>query len=371
MATNRYPGVYKRSGAWAWRVQYTDPTTGERRSKSGAGHASAKEAGEARSAALLELANVRPGADPDVLLCAWLRRWVEGHAQTVRPTSATAYRTRVRMLCSTSYQKVRVRDLDETDVKQLIAELREQAPAHATLVAKVRTLSLALDAAVHAGIIRRNPATGIKVSRLHERFQATPWSAEQAQRFLSVRRAVGDPLYPLYHTALATGMRRGELHGLKWEDVDFDAGRLHVRRQRVEVPGEGGGVIETAPKTASSEAPVVLDCATLEILRAIPRTSEYVFTEPRTGRPYTRMRTFTSHFKDACVDSGVPVIRFHDLRHTAASLMAKAGVPLAVAKKRMRHWSEAMTEHYTHAAEEAEAEAAERLGALLTPDGGY
>lgn len=364
MATNRYPGVYKRSGAWAWRAQFTDPGTGERRSRSGSGYASAKEAGEARNAALLELASLRPGADPDVLLCAWLRRWVEGHVQTLRPSSALAYRSRVHSLCSTSYQKVRVKDLDETDIKQLVAELREQAPSHSTVAGKLRILKLALDAAVHAGVIHRNPAAGVRISRTHERFQATPWTAEQAQKFLAVRRAASDPLYPLYYTALATGLRRGELHGLKWSDLELedDGGVVHVRRQRVNVKGE---VHESPPKTASSEAPVVLDPTTVAVLRTVPRTSEYVFTDPRTGAPYHRLNTFLDDFKKACHDSGVPTIRFHDLRHTAASLMAKAGVPLSVAKRRMRHWSEAMTEHYTHAAADAETDAAARLGSLL------
>jgi integrase len=363
MATNRYPGVYQRSGAWAWRAQYTDPLTGERRGRSGGGYSSAKEAGEARHAALLEISSVRPGQDPDVALCAWLQRWVEGHVQTLRPSSASSYRTRVHMICQTSYQKTKVRDLDETDVKHIIAELREQAPSHSTLVGKVRMLSMALDAATYAGIIQRNPAKGIRISRTHERFQATPWSAEEAQQFLRVRRAVGDPLFPLYLTALTTGMRRGELHGLKWVDLDWDAGLLHVRRQRVEVRGV---LEETPPKTASSEAPVVLDPVTLDALRAIPRTSEYVFTDPRTGRPYAGMTTFITDFKRACYESAVPTIRFHDLRHTAASLMAKAGIPLSVAMKRMRHWSPAMTEHYTHAALDAEGEAAGLMGSMLS-----
>ena len=363
MATNRYPGVYKRSGAWAWRAQFTDPATGERRSRSGDGFISAKEAGEARAAALMEISNIRPGSDPNILLCAWMRRWVEGHAQTVRPSTASSYRSRVHSICQTRYQKTRVRDLDETDIKHLVAELREGTPNHGTLAGKLNCLKMALDAAVHAGVISRNPAAGVKVSRTHERFQATPWSAEQAQQFLAHRREAGDPLFPLYLTALTTGMRRGELHGLQWGDLDWDLGMLHVRRQRTYIRGD---MIEGPPKTSTSEAPVVLDTVTLVALRTIPRVSEYVFTEPRTGRPYRNINTFRDHFRLACAEAGVPVIRFHDLRHTSASLMAKAGVPLAVAMKRLRHWSPAMTEHYTHAALDAEQDAADRMGALLS-----
>lgn len=357
---SRYPGVTRRGAGWSWRAQFSEG--GERSTLSGSGYDTAKEAAEARAAAIAEARNRKPGVDRTVTLETWLNRWLAGHVETVRPTTRLQYECRVRMICRTSYSSRRLADFDETDWKHVIAELREQAPSTRTLKTKVDCLSTALTAAVRAGVIKDNPLPGIRISRTEEKFTARPWTADEARAFLEHRRRNGDPLYHVWHLALATGLRRGELHGLQWHDIDLDAGVLQVRRQRVDVSGT---IHEGAPKTSSSEAPVHLDEGTVAVLEGVHRTSVYVVTDPRTGAPYDCMSTFSADWRRALVSSGAPKIRFHDLRHTSASLLAAAGVPLVLAQARLRHWSPAMTAHYTHADTTMGAEAAGRLGKLL------
>lgn len=363
--SKRYPGVYRRGSTWSWRAQFS--SAGDRKGISGSGYPTAKDASQARAAALQKAVNRRPGnqQQSDVTLGEWLESWLEGHVATVRQTSASNYRARVAKVNETPQSKARLRDLTETDYMHLVAELRKQSPGHRTLTGKIATVSQALNAAIRAGLISENPLSGLRVARTGEKFKPSPWNRDQAQAFLRHRRLNGDPRHHVWHLALATGLRRGECHGLQWSDVDFTGQRLWVRRQRVDVHGT---IYESAPKTSTSEAPVYLDGGTCDLLRSVTRTSEYVLTDHRTGQPYRAMSTFDADFRKACDEAQVPRIRFHDLRHTAASLMAAAGVPLPLAQARMRHWSPAMTEHYTHADTSMGSQVAEQMGSFLNPD---
>jgi integrase len=364
VSTNRYPGVYKRGKTWSFRAQFGDGD--DRWGVSGGGYPSARAAWDAKLQAI-EAARPMHGIaqrpDATLTLASYLDAWLADHTSTLRPSTASAHRSRVNGIKATSIAGLRLRSLTESHYRALVAELRLQSPSHTNLVLKIGTLKAALNAAVRAGLIPNHPLDTIKVSRTTERFVPGFWSVATVQKFLAHRKAANDPLYLTWHLAIVTGLRRGELHGLRWEDVDLDAGLLHVRRQRVEVRGV---VHEYAPKTASSEAPVFLDAGTVELLRAATRTSDYVVNDPRTGRPYEQIRTFARDWKKAQDYANVPTIRFHDLRHTSASLLAASGVPLVLAQQRLRHWSPAMTARYTHALDGMGAEAANSIGALVS-----
>lgn len=363
MSTNRYPGVFKRGKTWSFRAQYGDGA--DRYGVSGGGYPSAKAAWDAKIAAMEKarpLHGIAQRPDATLTLADYLHAWVAEHARHLRPATLAAYESRIASLVKSGVAHKRLRSLTESDYRRLIGDLRDQAPSHTTLMAKVGLLTTALDAAVRAGLIPNHPLRTIKVSRTSERFEAKPWNVAEVQKFLAHRKAAKDPLYPVWHLAVVTGLRRGELHGLRWDDVDLDAGVLHVRRQRSQIRG---AVVEGVTKTEASEAPVSLDAATVEVLRAMPRVSEYVVNDPRTGRPYVHLRMFGRHWHEACENAGVPDIRFHDLRHTSASLLAYSGVPLVLAQQRLRHWSPAMTARYTHALDGMSAQVADQIGALV------
>lgn len=363
MAKNRWPGVYQRGKVWAWRAQFEED--GERWGESKSGYPTAKAAWEARNEALRK-AKGRGRlkvSDGNVTLAAWLETWLRDHERTVRPGTASAYRSRIERIKAHPLASKRLRSLTEGQYRRLIADLAE-GRRHSTVMGKVATLSSALNAAVKVGLITDNPIPRIHVARNESRFEVEPWDAETARKFLAHRKAAHDPLHHVWHLAIVTGMRRGELHGLRWDDIDLDAGIIWIRRQRTEVRSE---MLELAPKTEGSEAPVFLDPGTVELLRSVPRTHEYVLVAPHTGRPYGNMSTFLKHWAKATDDAGVPPIRFHDLRHTSASLMAAAGVPLLAAQQRLRHWSPAMTRRYTHATNTLAQDTAARIGEVLSP----
>ena len=238
-------------------------------------------------------------------------------------------------------------------------------------------LSAALGHAVETGLLRVSPVAQLaKKSRPKASGETKPemttWTAEEARRFLAV--SADDRLGPLFDLALNSGLRRGELVGLRWADVDLDGGRVSVRRNRVTV---GYEVEEGTPKGKRARV-VDLDDATVTVLRR-HRTNQLrermawgeAWTD--TGLVFTREdgtalhpQTATHHLRRLAKKAGVPSIRLHDLRHTHATLGLAAGVPVKVMQERLGHASSVITmDLYTHVVPGMQADAAAKIGGLL------
>ncbi len=238
------------------------------------------------------------------------------------------------------------------------------------------TLSGALEAAVEAGYISRNPCR-LRAARdllpEVEEAEAAAWSADQVVTFLDHVR--DDRLAPLLELVLLYGLRRGEACGLRWADLDLDTGRLAVRRQLVYL---GGRVVESTPKTKRSRRELTLDPDTVAVLRQHRRSvarerllageayadRDLVFGRPD-GSP-TPPYEVTFRFQALAREAGLPVIKLHEARHTAATLGLRAGVSAKVMSQRLGHSSPAFTTaRYQHVLAEMDAEAAAAVGALV------
>jgi integrase len=184
----------------------------------------------------------------------------------------------------------------------------------------------------------------------------TVWSASHVNAFLShVRR---QRLAPLWELAVNTGMRRGELLALRWESIDFEAGRVSITRSRSSTRYV---VEETSPKTQRSRRAIEIDSGMVSILKewrrcqleerftagATYRDQGYVFASD-TGVPM-QPDLVSKRFDREVAAGGLPRIRFHDLRHTWATLALQAGVPAKVVSQRLGHTSVAITlDVYSH-----------------------
>jgi integrase len=239
-----------------------------------------------------------------------------------------------------------------------------------------RLLHAALEYAVDQAIIPRNPADGVRKPK-RARVEMKVWDADQLATFIGTTE--GDRLCALWRLAAYTGMRRSELLGLRWEDLDFQAATLAVRRKRVDVGYQM--VDEVGSKSDSGVRVIDLDPGTVGILRRwrkMQKEERMAWGPAWTGAGlvFTREDGVGLHadhvagmFQRSTTRAGVPVIRFHDLRHTHASLLLKQGQPVKVVSERLGHASPAFTMTvYQHVIPGMQAEAARAFAALIDAD---
>ena len=170
----------------------------------------------------------------------------------------------------------------------------------------------------------------------------------------AVEAAKGDRLEALYILAVTTGLRQGELLGLKWDDIDLEVGTLQVRRTLTTAKG---GPILSAPKTKSTRRTVRLSQTALEALRShlerqlgedidragdLWRENGLIFAS-ESGSPLSRQHITARRFKPLLKRAGLPEIRFHDLRHTCATLLLSKNVNPKVVSEMLGHASIAIT----------------------------
>jgi len=233
----------------------------------------------------------------------------------------------------------------------------------------------ALNDAMRLGLISRNP-DGVTNPPKPIAKEMSFFDEGQAQKLLIA--ANGDPNFAIFHMAIATGMRQAELLGLKWSDLFWEKMYLQVQRQVTRK--KGGGYEFTSPKTRSGTRRVDLGKMTIKILQEHQQSQflkmklagenwqdqDLMFTS-QIGTPMDR-DNLRKQFKKLLRKAGLPEIRFHDLRHTAASLMLNSGVPVIVVSKRLGHARPSITlDIYGHLIPSKQQEAAALMDQILFP----
>ncbi|MBA2377039.1 MAG: site-specific integrase, partial [Rubrobacter sp.] len=223
------------------------------------------------------------------------------------------------------------------------------------------TLHKALKQAVMDGLIPRNATEAVKPPQ-PSREEMQPLTPDEAKHFLKTARDAGDRLEALYVLAIHAGLRQGELLGLKWDDVDLEDGSLQVRRT---LSITKGGPVFTAPKTSGSRRSVKLTNAAIEALRGHlkrqlaeidkvgslwnPGEADGLIFASETGEPLDRRKVTARHFKNLLKRAELPEIRFHDLRHTAATLLLSKNVNPKIVSEMLGHSTIAITlDTYSH-----------------------
>jgi integrase len=284
--------------------------------------------------------------------------WLPAVAGSVRPTTFAGYRCHVVRHLVPRLGSLELENVSPPAINRFYAELVSSG-LNATTVRRIHaTLQRALRDAVRWDLLDHNPAERSDPPR-SARPEMKTWSAAELRSFLSfVRR---DELYVLWLVLAMTGMRRGEALGLRWGDVDLER-RLVVVRRTIVVAGHE--VVESEPKTAKGKRVVALDETTAAALGDLDRGSNSVFVGTDGSRPHpTRV---SKRFARLVVDSGLPRIRLHDLRHTHATLALEAGVNPKIISERLGHSTVAFTlDVYSHALQHMQEEAAEKIGGLV------
>ena len=321
----------------------------------------------------------------------WLDLWLQSLRK--QPSTVVSYRKNVRLHVTPHIGGVRLDHLTGARLTKLYRQLEATGRADGTGGLSARTVRYVhtivhagLAAAVRDGLLSANPAD--RADPPSAKSATSPemrhWSAAELRAFLENAKAEGDVRATAWALLAATGMRRGEALALRWSDVDFEGARLSVRRAAVLVKEKGAGErLIVGPTKAGRPRTVDLDPDTVAMLRAhraaqgtlslaLARDDSPVLSD-LTGQIQHPER-FSRHFDRAVArareqlgDDVLSRIRLHDLRHTHASLLLAAGIPVKVVSERLGHANATITLGvYAHVMSGMQAEAAARFAALMS-----
>jgi integrase len=396
---------YGKKGAWTLifdlgQEAVTDPTTGalvvdpvtgktkQRRRQKWVTFRGTKTQAEARLADLLGEANGGTFVEPSKLtLIDWLRTWLEKSVKPPmrRPSTYRVYTSIIEgHIAVASIGSIPLPQLRSSDIERYLADLTGAA---ATITVHHAILHRALKRAIKDKLLTVNPATDIERRRpTKDKGKAARehcWSALEAQRFIEAAKKAGPQMAAFCCLALDTGARKMELAGLKWTDLDLDAGTLTFERQ---LDQAGAKPVFGVTKTDRART-VQLDTETIALLRTHKQAQAELKMRNRTtycdfglvfAKEHEHLQTPQAalgqpigtlgdlRWKRLVKAAGVKSIKFHGNRHTSVTLLLNDGVPVHVVAQRVGHANATMTLNvYAHALPSAQQDAAVRLGNVL------
>ena len=380
MAKRRANGegnIRKRSDG-RWEGRYTagrNPETGKPVYKNVLGKTQAEVKAKLKAA-------IESSADIDVMKAEqyttgqWMDVWFENCAKIkARPSSHQTYRGYIDnhikpnigdiplgKLSSLHLQKLYKKLLAGGRVERIEAKSQPKGLSAKTVRNINQVISSAMDFAKDQKLISSNPTDGCVLPKLeHKEMKTLP--VEQLTSFLREDKESG--VFELYYIELATGLRRDDLLGLKWEDIDLAQDSLRVQRQIARINGE---VIEGPLKTKNAYRTLPLSADAVGVLQEQRKkggSSPYVFPSPTGGpiSPDSVLHMLHRVLKRA----GLSKVRFPDLRHTFATLALQNGVDIKTVSGMLGHYSAGFTlDTYTHVTTSAKKEAANTMGSILS-----
>lgn len=377
-------GYVAKKGLQFYAVIYEgrDPLTGRERRRWHPAGTDERAARELAREVAASQANDRPRRSSLTLAVYLTQRWLPTKRLSLRTSTWDSYRRNIELHVLPSIGRVPLRHLRPDHLERLYAELCNNGRvdgarglSNKTVVEIHAMLRRALEDARLRGLLVTNPAAIAHAPKRRplESAASRSWTADQLRSFLDTAKS--SRLYPALRLAAYTGMRRGELLGLRWSDVDLVGGRISVDRSLISV---GYELHETRGKTRTARRSIDLDPSSIAVLDqwlqlrrdenpSFQRESDdYVFAH-RDGSPI-HPQVLSDAFEKLVERSGLPRIRFHDLRHTHATLPLKARVPIKVVSERLGHSTPAFTmATYQHVLPGMQADAARTFSELLEP----
>lgn len=354
--------------------------SGRRRQKWHGSFRTRKDAEVARAKLVDDLHHGSYIAPDRTTLSEWTTdSWLPVMATRIKPSTLHSYRRNLEIHVLPPLGGRPLQQITPVMLNTLYATLASSTPERDGLSAKTISyihtiIHKALADAVDAELLLRNPAERAKPPRpsRHAKTGVQSWAATELHRFLQETEQLR--LGPIWRLAAMTGMRRGEILGLRWSDVDLDAARIAIRHAVVAV---GYEVVESTPKSHNARV-VDLDATTVTALRRHRQRQEEERAEwgsdyedhdlvvaKEDGTPI-HPHTLSQSFERIVTNAGLRRIRLHDLRHTHASIALMAGVPVKVISERLGHESPAFTlRQYAHVIPGMQAEAAAQIASMI------
>lgn len=369
--------VYQRGKTYTYVIDLpNDPLTGERKQKSKGGFASEKEAWTACHIKIAEIEKGQYVNDSKITVREYLQEYLETHAKpNFKPTSYDTEKTIIEARIIPVLGKTRLQALTPRAIKAFYAELRKKYSKeyvkniHGVLK---RALRLAYS---ESGLLAEDIMSKVSMRskvNANEQKEMQFWTIEEFTHFLETSK--NHVHYIAFSLAIYTGMRRGEILGLRWQDIDFENRELRVIQT---ANWTRSGLVIQRPKTNDSIRRVKLFDAVLDDLKV--RYDQIQQIKKKYGSAYEdndlvccyergvyiKPKRITASMTLLVNRAGVKKIRFHDLRHTHASFLLKIGINPKVAAERLGMTPAMFNERYSHLLPTMQDEAVDRIEAEL------
>lgn len=357
------------SSKWELRYDTKDPLTGRRIS-----HRKHFDRQMDAAAHLKHIEDQGRIAAKDYALRDWLRSWLDAKRPEIKETTYSGYKINVENHIIPELGNVKLSLLTPVQVDELYSKLAsEKNLSHNSIKYVHRVLYSALQKAAGLRIIPYNPAQYVELPKIKKTFQPVILNTAGVKQLLGALK--DSEVYIPVLLAVSLGMRRGEVLGLRWEDISFRKKIIHLHTNRTTA---GGETVETTLKSDRRVSDILCPDFVMEALRTHRKAqmvyklelgedyveSGYVCTWAN-GEPY-KPASFSKVFSNALRTANLPHMRFHDLRHTHVTLLRKAGVDREYVMQRVGHNTEAMTEHYTHLSDQQQLVVVTTITKLLT-----
>ena len=371
-------GSIRKRADGRWEGRYTagyHPETGKRIIKNVLGKTQAECKAKLKKA-IEESQALDVGRADEYTVAAWLRTWFELYAKPhIRPSSMNYYHRNIEQHIIPAIGDIPLNKLTTRDLQKLYNDLqsngrlrkvqKKEKPglSNSTVRGIHMMLHNAFERAVKERLILRNPTENCIAPKI-QKFEMQILQPEHIKEYLNAANARG--LLPMFYLELVSGLRKGELTALLWSDLDIQNRTISVSKQYVKNPN--GELTLSRPKTETSVRKVSIPQEAIDLLIAEHDKhpdNPYMFPSPITGEMYYPDSIVNLH-KKILKDAGLPHIRFHDLRHTFATLALQNGVDVKTVSSMLGHYDAGFTlRTYTHATRQKQDEAAQTMGSFM------
>lgn len=346
-----------------------DPFTGKQKRTTRRGFKTQKEAKKAERELLLSVEEngfTDRSSKPTFKEVADL--WLESYETTVKPTTYQNTKNYLNAIIENHFKEIRIESVSVAMMQKIVIDLSKKYVAY---LSQLSIINRVFKYALHLDIIQTNPVDRIiRPKQQKPRKEKIALTKEELNQFLTLAKKDARPvLYTAWHTLAYTGLRRGELLGLEWSDIDFENKTMSVNKTLVTV---NGSLYTQSPKTKRSTRTISLDDATIQVLKNWKleqkkqffkngvKSTDIVITNIKGS--YLDFAYFRDELKKFLSTHNLKQFSVHSLRHTHASLLFEAGIEPKTISDRLGHSNIQTTLNmYTHLNDKQRSDVADRL----------